>query len=168
MKEIWKFLDFGYKISNKGNVYSVYINNLMKIRKDKCGYCYVKISGRVKKVHRLVAEAFIPNPENKPTVDHINNIKDDNTVDNLRWATMKEQANNPITYKLVNLKKQKKVICHETGYVYNSITEASNHINVSCSYLIKRMKSGLKCKGLLFSIVTNQDMIECLARYDEI
>lgn len=46
------------------------------------------------KVHRLVADAFIPNPDNKATVDHINRNKIDNRVENLRWATMLEQSIN--------------------------------------------------------------------------
>lgn len=58
------------------------------------GYCRVVVQGKHYKVHRLVAEAFIPNPENKPTVDHINRVRDDNRVHNLRWATHKEQAEN--------------------------------------------------------------------------
>lgn len=45
-------------------------------------------------VHRLVAETFIPNPEHKPTVDHINQNRTDNRVDNLRWATYTEQMHN--------------------------------------------------------------------------
>lgn len=60
----------------------------------KNGYRTVRIQRKDYKVHRLVAEAFIPNPENKPTVDHINRIRDDNRICNLRWATQKEQAEN--------------------------------------------------------------------------
>lgn len=70
-------------------------------KRDKDGYVIVQLQvGNQRKwsrVHRLVAEAFIPNPENKPAVDHINTIKSDNRVENLRWVTTKENANNPIT-----------------------------------------------------------------------
>lgn len=61
----------------------------------------------MKKIHRLIAEAFIPNPENKPCIDHINTIRHDNRIENLRWATYKENGNNEITK--TNLSNSQKV-----------------------------------------------------------
>ena len=64
-----------------------------------CGYHQVNLSGihKAAYVHRLVAEAFVPNPENKPTVDHINGNRADNRIVNLRWVTQRENVNNPNT-----------------------------------------------------------------------
>ena len=58
------------------------------------GYLHVWIQGKQYSMHRIVAETFIHNPDKKPTVDHINRIRDDNRVCNLRWATYQEQSNN--------------------------------------------------------------------------
>lgn len=63
-------------------------------RKNSTGYHQVGIQGKLYLVHRLVAETFIPNPEQKPTVDHINRETSDNRLCNLRWATHKEQVDN--------------------------------------------------------------------------
>lgn len=60
----------------------------------KDGYKEVRVRDKTCLVHRLVAETFIPNTEGKPTVDHINRVRDDNRVENLRWATRKEQCDN--------------------------------------------------------------------------
>lgn len=60
------------------------------------GYLYYRYYANGKNMsiylHRLIAEVFVPNPENKPTVDHINHVRDDNRIENLQWATRKEQV----------------------------------------------------------------------------
>ncbi len=115
-------------------------------RDSKCKYT---------KVHKLVAKAFVPNPENKPTIDHINTIRHDNRVCNLRYFTWKEQmAENEITRerhrKIVsewgkkNIQKiihKRKVRCITTGKTFNSIKEASKYYNIDESDI------GRCCKG---------------------
>lgn len=84
-------------------------------------YVDLRIDGKVKhrKVHRLVALTYIPNPEDKPEVDHINQDKSDCFVTNLRWATSAEnKANSPQTGKK---KSRTKVRCKETGEVFKSM-----------------------------------------------
>lgn len=94
-----------YQVSSKGRIKSLNYNGSKKEKILKCpkGHYYKRVSlvkNGIKKtqtVHRLVASAFIPNPENKPCIDHINTDPMDNRVCNLRWVTHKENMNNPIT-----------------------------------------------------------------------
>lgn len=109
MEEIWKDIkgyENLYQISSMGRVKSLSNSltkkeKIRKLRTTSKGYELVKLNknGSVKtyQVHRLVAEAFIPNSENKPHVDHINTNRSDNRVENLRWSTPKENVNNPLT-----------------------------------------------------------------------
>ena len=98
-----------YQVSNFGRVYGMRTDVYIKMFLDKDGYLKLNLYGKntagksVRKtyhVHRLVALAFIPNPDNKPQIDHINGVKTDNRPENLRWATCKENINNPTTKSL--------------------------------------------------------------------
>lgn len=120
IKEIWKDIqgyENLYQISSLGRVKSLgnggSNNSKEKIIKQYItpnGYLRVTLSkqGELKKylVHRLVGQAFIPNPDNKPEIDHIDTNPQNNIISNLRWVTRIENRNNLIT--LINYSKANK------------------------------------------------------------
>ncbi len=83
-----------YQISICGKVRNVTTKRILKNNMNKYGYYYVALynNGQQKKfkVHRLIAIHFLPNIENKTCVDHINNLKTDNRISNLRWSTIQQ------------------------------------------------------------------------------
>lgn len=86
---------------NKGNGNRILNGRILKCWYDKNNYARISLSknGKVTKylVHYITASTFIPNPDNKPCIDHIDTNPSNNNVENLRWCTQKENCNNPIT-----------------------------------------------------------------------
>jgi len=70
-----------------------------------------------KKVHRLIGDVFLANPQNKPTIDHINQDGLDNRLENLRWATHKEQANNRGAFPLQGTNTGEPYITYNKNYI---------------------------------------------------
>ena len=87
-----------YEVSNLGRLRNKTKGTLLKGAKDKDGYvsiCLSSSNGKQKsfRLHRIIALAFIPNIENKPEINHKNEIRDDNRVENLEWVTCTENNN---------------------------------------------------------------------------
>jgi hypothetical protein len=129
--EIFKDIEgyFGlYQVSNMGNVKSFHTGKekILKPKNDKDGYLFVVLSkqGKVKtcKIHRLVAQSFIENPQNLPQVNHKNEIKTDNRASNLEWCDC--QYN-------IDYSQSKRVLCVETNKIYSSTMEVHKQLGFS-------------------------------------
>lgn len=99
MREVWKqsFVE-GYEVSNRGRVRNKRTKKIRWLETKESGYLrltiWVKKVIKHIRVNRMVAVAFIPNPDNKPEVDHIDHDRTNNNVENLRWVTHKENLQN--------------------------------------------------------------------------
>lgn len=172
-----------YSVSSCGDVKNNNTGRILKPAKDKYGYYYyvlcVNGDRRTIKGHRLVAIAFIPNPQDKPTVNHKNGIRTDNRVCNLEWMTPKEQLNDPRTYKNILLDSAKRdyqamgsirnfgrksvAVCKKNGNeltycgVFKSQKSAADFCGVSQGK-VSQCVSGKKssCKGYVFKTSTDE------------
>ena len=157
-EETWKNIlesDGLYQVSNKGNVRRTKTGRILKGRLDRYGYLRVILyRGRNdyknRLIHRLVAAAFIPNPNNKPQVDHINTIRTDNRLENLRWVTYHENNMNPLTlekYKtcyrpVITEEARKKMSLAKKGkQVYTPTTLSRLHQSIARKKWWERKKS---------------------------
>ena len=100
-------------------------------------------------VHRLVAEAFIQNPDNKPTINHIGGNPRNNHVDNLEWATYYENNNHAFDNKLISTSHAVTLVNQETGekQYFRSLSKASEYLGFCSGYISNRLKQGKKIKG---------------------
>lgn len=135
MQEIWK--EYHRSYYNRSNK----INSLFEVS----NYGRIKKNGEIIQlkgfrntpyygcpcgttVHRLVAQMFIPNPEKKPCIDHIDGNKHNNHVDNLRWVTYKENNNNPITKQRKSESLQKYFLTHDSAFKGKHHTEETKKL----------------------------------------
>lgn len=142
-----------YAASDDGRIWSYLVNRYLKPVYDRGGYLKVLLHDSngvryTKFVHRIIAETFIPNPNNYPQINHKDENKHNNAVDNLEWCTSKYNIN----YGTRNAKVSKArinhpcaskcVLCIETGIIYPSTQEAMRqtgitHVRDACSGVAK-------------------------------
>ena len=160
MKEIFapiKGYEGLYEISSYGRVKNVKRNSFVKPKLTKYGYYKVNLSkpciigeGHILKtflIHRLVAMAFVPNPQSKEQVNHKNENKTDNYFMNLEWATAKENSNYGTRNIRMALKKSVPVLCIETGQIFNSVKSAAVFANIKRSTLSACLTGKTKTAG---------------------
>ena len=138
INEIKGFEEFeGYGITSCGRVYSFKTKRFLKPIKNNRGYLQVQLTNgtqhkKTVKIHRLVALAYTPNPNNYDTVDHIDENKEHNYINNLRWMTREENKNRSWC---------KKVYCVELDKVFESAAAAARELGLD------RPKISLVCNG---------------------
>lgn len=161
--KLWREIeDFeGYWVSDQGEVYSQKTKKVLKPRENGRGYLKVALCRNGKPyqayVHRLVAQAFVANPENKEQIDHINAVRTDNRAENLRWCSAKENHD----YKsdeskekcLMNIPGPKTIIERindETTIAYPSLSSVPGISFKSLSNHVRKGKVEFVCKGRTF------------------
>lgn len=157
MQEAWKDIEGYeglYQVSNLGRVKS--LDHIIKTKRNKDmlikgkiktitigkdGYCVVNLqhkdSKKLFKVHRLVAQAFIPNPHNKTEVNHIDTNKTNNMVDNLEWVTSEENIQHAIDNGLIETGIK---VVMDDSIVFDSIKQCAKFVGVDRQEIKRALK----------------------------
>ena len=139
-KEVWKGVKEypNIEVSNFGRLRNKKTNRILKQSVSEWGYKYVHLFNghhANKYVHKLVAEAFLPNPEKKPQVNHIDGNKFNNNLENLEWVTYSENNKHAYDTGLKNSKgvsnRHPNIKIIETGEIFDSYTSAANILGCS-------------------------------------
>ena len=143
VKSLPKQIGLGYMTKEK----------ILKPRLQNSGYLQVNLmkdGKRINKtVHRLVAKAFIPNPEGLPEIDHIDGDKTNNMVENLQWISHVENNRK----KTIGIGIPKRVENVETGEIFETMTAAANEYNVSKAAISHAAKTGGRSAGYHWRVV---------------
>ena len=137
MKIEWRVISCApqYEVSNTGLIKRIDTQHLRKIQTNKKGYQQVSLNSKIYSVHRLVAIAFIPNPNNYAVVNHKDENPSNNWVTNLEWCTQEYNLNygtarQRISSTARNRQEGTPVYCPEVDKVFYSQAEASRQLNV--------------------------------------
>lgn len=155
MEEIWrdcKGYEGKYQVSNLGRVWSIKRQNYLTPHIHTKGYLQVTMmakNGKMKQeyVHRLVALAFIPNPDKLPQVNHKDENKQNNHVDNLEWCTCKENINYGTRTERRAEKRRIPIEYVELGKFFKSMTQASKETGIPIPYISKACHGSQETAG---------------------
>ena len=139
-----------YAISRDGRILSLLTDQIVRPSVDSNGYLKVSLwkDGKrsTKRVHILVAQQFIPNPDNLPVVNHIDGNKQNPNADNLEWTTQQENVKHAFRTGLTSKTSDKEVVRGD-GRVYRSLTEAAQDNNITKSAISKVINGHRKTAG---------------------
>lgn len=142
-----------YSVTSCGKVWSWKTNKFLKPKKEPNGYLRVTLTDEAGNrkmwlVHRLVAMTYIPNPENLPQVNHKDENKENNCLQNLEWCSA--QYN-------IDYSKSKSIKCVETGEIFKSTREAARKLNLHHSHICSVLKGRYQKTGNLSFIYLTKE-----------
>lgn len=165
--EVWRDIkgyEGLYQVSNLGDVKRIkgercYYDRIIKQKKSWSGHMYVMLSKdgirKNLRVHRLVADSFIPNPNNYPIINHRDENPSNNNVDNLEWCTQKYNMNYGTIIQRARENNPQCIKCKIDDTIYLSIGEAARALGINYIVLCNRLKKGEeKYKGHSISYVS--------------